>query len=386
MSNIANVTPEVLKWARTTAHIPLEIAASKLSIDVNKLISWESGTSKPTINQAKKLSKIYKRPFAMLFLREIPLDFQPLQDFRKKGSKALSTASVFIIREIQQKQAWVSELNQEDISQKRNFVGRFTIKDNPKDIANDILNELHIDPLNYKEDNPLLEWIKSAEKKGIFIARSSFLHTKMKFDPAEFLGFSIADPFAPFIFINSNDWNNSQLFTLVHELAHLWLASSGISNLSEKDDNFSSFPTIELFCNEVAANVLMPESSFKQIFDINNIPSVSNFFNVSSYAVIVRAFKLNLITSLEYKKIKNKLNKEYIEFLKIEAAKKELQKKEGNIGGPNPFLLQINKNSRLFTHVVLDAYNGGIIEPTIASSLLNVRVNKFTRLEEFLYK
>ena len=245
---------------------------------------------------------------------------------------------------------------------------------------------MHIDPLNYKEDNPLLEWIKSAEKKGIFIARSSFLHTKMKFDPAEFQGFSIADPFAPFIFINSNDWKSSQLFTLVHELAHLWLSLSGISNLSEKDYNFSSFPTIELFCNEVAANVLMPESSFKQIFDINNIPSVSNFFNVSSYAVIVRAFKLNLITSLQYKKIKNKLNKEYSEFLKIEAAKKELQKKEGNIGGPNPFLLQINKNSRLFTHVVLDAYNGGIIEPTIASSLLNVRVNKFASLEKFLYK
>ena len=105
----ANITPDVLKWARETAKMSEKEAASKVSIKVEKLQEWENGISMPTINQAQKLAKSYQRPLAILFLPEPPKDFHPLQDFRKKGSIALSTSSIFIIREIQQKQAWISE-------------------------------------------------------------------------------------------------------------------------------------------------------------------------------------------------------------------------------------------------------------------------------------
>jgi transcriptional regulator with XRE-family HTH domain len=82
------------------------------------LKEWEDGTSQPTIRQAQILAKAYKRPFALFFLPEVPRDFQPLQDFRKSGSKELTTSSVFIIREIQQKQAWISDVYSEDNEEK----------------------------------------------------------------------------------------------------------------------------------------------------------------------------------------------------------------------------------------------------------------------------
>ena len=95
MAERASITPEVLKWARKTAKISEMDAAAKVSVKVEKINEWENGESLPTVNQAIKLAKSYQRPFAMLFLPEPPLDFQPLQDFRMSGSKDISTAVTF---------------------------------------------------------------------------------------------------------------------------------------------------------------------------------------------------------------------------------------------------------------------------------------------------
>lgn len=101
MSDKANITPNVLKWARESARMTEETAAAKVLVAVAKLLEWESGDSQPTIRQAQTLAKAYKRPFALFFLPDIPRDFQSLQDFRKKNSKSLTTSSIFIIHEMQ---------------------------------------------------------------------------------------------------------------------------------------------------------------------------------------------------------------------------------------------------------------------------------------------
>ena len=230
MGDKAYITPNVLKWARESARMSEETAAAKVSVTVEKLKEWELGTSQPTIRQAQNLAKAYKRPFALFFLPDIPRDFQPLQDFRKKGSKELTTSSIFIIREIQQKQAWISDVYAEDNEEKLAFYGRFTINDKPEVVAQNILKTLNITPANYKTENPIKEWIDAAETNGIFVSRTSFIHSRLKLDSDELQGFAITDPYAPFIFVNSYDWNAPQLFTLVHELAHIWIAETGISN------------------------------------------------------------------------------------------------------------------------------------------------------------
>ena len=315
----------------------------------------------------------------------MPNDFQPLQDFRKTGSKELSTSSIFIIREIQQKQAWISDANIENNEQPVSFIGRYSIKDNPQIVAHDILNELKIDPLNYKSNNPILEWINKAESHGIFISRTSFIHSRLKLDSDEIQGFAIADAYAPFIFINSDDWNTSQLFTLVHELAHLWISETGISNEIELSvENIDKLNPIELFCNEVAANALMP-NEFMRSLDQNAFDNSREVFKnakivgVSSFALLVRALNLKIISLKTYQNLKYQADIEYRKFLKKEEERKIKQK--DNSGGPNYFLLQLNRNSRLFTQTVLDAFRGGAIEPSVASNLLNVQVNKFPKLE-----
>lgn len=312
MADKAYITPNVLKWARESARMTEEIAAGKVSVSIEKLKEWEAGINQPTIRQAQTLAKSYKRPFALFFLPEIPRDFQPLQDFRKSGSKSLTTSSIFIIREIQQKQSWIRDVYSDNQEQKLPFVGRFNIYDDPQKVANDILQTLNINPLFYKSDNPIKEWIDAAETNGIFVSRTSFIHSRLKLDSEELQGFAIADLHAPFVFVNSEDWNAPQLFTLLHELAHVWIAETGISNevepnLKQKD----KFHPVELFCNEVAANALMPKSIILD-FDASLFQSSKNIFRiakqlgVSSFALIVRALNLNIITLNTYQKLKSK--------------------------------------------------------------------------------
>lgn len=392
MADKAYITPNVLKWARESARMTEETAAAKISVTIEKLKEWEEGKNHPTIRQAQILAKAYKRPFALFFLPEVPRDFQPLQDYRKSGSGELTTSSVFIIREIQQKQAWISDVLEENQENKLPFVGRFSINDIHKEVANDILKTLKINPASYQTDNPIKEWIDAAEKNGIFVSRTSFIHSRLKLDSDELQGFAIADPFAPFVFVNSEDWNAPQLFTLVHEIAHIWIAETGISNEIEPElKNIDKFHPVELFCNEVAANALMPKEIILS-FDSDIFKKSQSVFKtarqlgVSSFALIVRALNLNIISKSVYQKLKRQADIDFADFLKREAEKKAKQKEKEKPGGPNYFLLQLNRNGRLFTQTVLDAFRGGTIEPTFASNLLNVQVNKFQKLESQLYR
>ena len=391
MADKANITPKIFRWARESARMSLEAAAKKVSVAQSKLNEWEEGISQPTIRQAEILAKAYRRPFALFFLPEVPHDFQPLQDFRSKNAKPLSTASIFIIREIQQKQAWISDVYKENNEKPLSFIGKFSIQTNPQQVAVDILQTLQINPLNYSVDNPIKEWISSAESKGIFISRTSFIHSRLKLESEELQGFAIADKHAPFVFINSDDWNAPQLFTLLHELAHIWIAKSGISNDIEPElKHKDKLHPVELFCNEVAASALMPnevmKSFEKKVFDSgSNIFTAAKKLGVSSFALLVRALNMKLIPLNNYYELKNEATIEFDAFLKREEERKAKQKGKKS-GGPDYYMLLVHKNGQLFTQVVMDAFRNGSIEPTQASSLLNTRINNFSKLEAFLYK
>lgn len=389
MADKAYITPKVLKWARETARMYEETAADKVSVPVERLKEWEGEISQPTIRQAETLAKAYRRPFALFFLPEVPRDFQPLQDYRRKTAKPLGTASIFIMRDIQQKQAWAKDVFEENNEVPLSFVGRFSLNDNPAIVANDIINTLQVYPPKYSIDSPIKEWIDKAEAKGIFISRTSFIHSRLTLDSKEIQGFAIADPYAPFVFVNSKDWNAPQLFTLIHELAHIWIAESGVSSEIEPElKHKGGLHPVELFCNEVAANVLMPVEVMRNLDAaiFNSAKEVfknSKILGVSTFAFIVRALNLQLIPLYKYRNLKNEADREFEAFLRSEEKKKAKQKKQE--GGPNPYLLRLNKNSRLFTQIVLDAFRGGLIEPTQASSLLNTQVNKFSKLEAQMY-
>ncbi len=389
MADKAYLTPKVLKWARESARIAPEPAAKRAGVSVEKMEEWESGTSQPTVRQAEELAKFYRRSFALFFLPDIPRDFQPLKDFRR-AAVPLGTASLFIIREMQQKQAWLREAFEEGGEPPLPFVGRFSLRSDPRRVAADVLATLQIAPAAYTAKSPLREWIARAEANGIFISRTSFIHSHLKLDSDELQGFAIADPFAPFVFINSDDWDAPQLFTLVHEIAHLWIAQSGVSNHTAPEFSHSvETDPVELFCNQVAANALMPESLMRQLaaaaFASNEaVFQAAQKLGVSSFAFLVRALHLQLISPEAYRRLKRAADAAFREYVRQEEARKEREKLRKEPGGPNPYLLRLNKNGRLFTQVVLDAFRGGSIAPTQASNLLNTQINKIARFEALL--
>lgn len=391
MAEKAYITPKVLRWARETARLSLDQAAKKIKgLTAERLTQWEEGTEQPTIKQAEKLAKAYRRPLAMLFLPDVPYDFTPLNDFRRSGSKELTTAAEFIIRDIRQKHSWISELQRENEEPVLPFVGRFTANDDPSVVAQDILLTLGIDPEDYTEKEPIREWMTKAEAAGIFVSRTSFIHSHLKLDSDEFQGFAIADSHAPFVFINTEDWDKAQLFTLVHELAHIWIAATGISSDIEPGRaSASNANPIERFCNSVAAHALMPDRvmaslTTSQFSDSRSITQIADRYGVSNWALLVRAHTRGLVSDAGYQSMKATLDKEFKEYLHGLAEKNK--EKERSKGGPNPYLLRLNKNGRLFTQIVLDAFRGGVIQPTLASSLLNTPVNNFSKFEAIMYR
>ena len=390
MSNLAPITPEVLKWARESARISIPSAAAKISTTEERIQQWESGERVPTISQAKKLAEYYKRPFALLFLPNIPADFMPLQDFRRAGSSELGTASLFMIREIQEKQAWLSEFNEENEMEPLPFIGMFSLNDSPAKVANDILHTLEIDPYNYNKIPPLKVWLRKVEANGIYVSRSSFIHSHLVINVEELQGFAIADTYAPFIFLNTGDWDAPTLFTLVHELAHLWINKPGISNNTLVDtENISNYHPVELFCNEVAAIALIPAAGISQIdfseIQYSEIFRYSKKWGVSTFAFLVRAYNLGLLAIDQYHSLKDEAEHNFQLYIRQEELKKAKKKELGSTG-PNYFITQLSKNGRMFTRTVLEAYKGGQVSSSVASQLLHVKVNKFSLLETLLYK
>ena len=390
MSDKVSITPVVLKWARESAKISIETAATRIGVPCAKLVEWENGFQKPTVKQAESLAKIYRRPFAIFFLPEVPTDFQQPQDFRRNDSIPLGSASTIIIREIQQKQNWLSEFYRESGERPLGYVGKYALNSDPNEVAKNILETLNINAINPSPENRLKVWIKCAEAKGIFVSRTSFIHSRLKLNADEIKGFAIADPYAPFVFVNSGDWDNSQLFTLIHELAHIWIAASGLSNYKDTDfRNFDKFHPVELFCNEVAACVLMPEAIFESMDDKifysgRTVFEFAKKFGVSSYAFILRAFNLKRITLAKYNSLKDEVDTEFKAFVLQEDQNKRKEIAKGKRAGPNYYTLLVNKNGHSFTKVVLDSYNGGRIQPTLASDLLNTKTNNFSKMVSFL--
>jgi len=391
MADKAFITPPVLKWARESARLSIEAAAAKVAVSTEKLAEWEGGQDQPTIRQAEMLAKFYRRPFALLFLPSVPRDFQPLQDFRRPSAQQLGTASIFIIREIQQKQSWLRDVYEDSGDSALPFVGRFTVNSSPQLVAEDILKTLRINPGSYTE-SPIKEWITKAEAQGIFISRTSFIHSKLKLDSNELQGFAIADKYAPFVFVNSEDWDSPQLFTLVHELVHVWIAESGLSSEIEPELRLKDkLHPIELFCNEVAANALMPNNFMKSLTQAAFHSGAEVFANakklgISSFALLVRAFNMELISPDKYRRLRKEAEDAYKEFVRKQEDIVAARKADRKPGGPNYYMLLVNKNGHLFTKVVMDAFRGGLIQPTQASRLLSTQVNHFPKLEAFLYK
>lgn len=390
MAEMAYITKSVLLWGRKSSKYSIEEVALKLKVEEDAIMKWEDESSEefPTLKQLEKLSNIYRRHLAVFYLPEPPRDFETLRDFRKnQNTKEFSKGFNFMLREIQDKQLWMREFLIDNKEPELDFIGRFGTNDNPKIIAENIIKETEID-IFVQTTNYLNYLIEKIEAKRIFVTISGNYHNRMLLDPTEFRGFAISDKLAPFIFINSADSKNAQIFTLIHELVHLWINSTGISDLNSiefnDNENQYKYDIIEVLCNRVTAEILMPEQFFRNEIEdksvtINLIDQLAKTFNVSSSAINLRLLNLNIISKNKFSDFKKITDKRYEDY-----KNKNLHKAKSK-GGPDYYLMQTRRNSNSFTHLIVGNYRSDNIGLNEASNLLNIKVNNFPKLEKYLF-
>jgi Zn-dependent peptidase ImmA (M78 family)/DNA-binding XRE family transcriptional regulator len=381
----AYITPSVLKWARQRCSLSIEQAAAKVPTSSEQLASWEHGESesKPTLRQAQKLAHILHVPFGYLFLSSPPSETVPLPDLRTVADDQRNSFSpdfLELLNDVLLKQQWIREFRETELYQHLEFVGRFTSHDSESNIASDMSRVLGINDgfrevaTNWKDF--LARLITNVENLGVLVLRSGIVkndtHRKLSVD--EFRGFVIKDELAPLVFINGNDSRAAQIFTLIHELAHLWIGQSGISNLDLGNRQLSASQNIERFCNRVAAEVLVPESSFQLEWQGNarisdNLARLIRIYRVSSLVILRRALDLGKLTWPKY-------------LVHYQEEKEKYQRREtrAESSGGNFYATLGSRNSKQLIRAVLSQTFEGRLLHRDAARLLSVKVEKLGRV------
>ena len=383
----AIVTPSLMRWAREQAGLSISEAAGKIKRHPDDIVAWEEGDDQPSIAQARKAAEVYKRPFAAFYLEEPPQDFETLQDFRRLPEtipKEFSPELSYLIRISRHRQEWARDYLLSERYETLPFVGSSSIQESAEAIALDIRKSLNVTP-EMQIDTPsryhaLRLWMDSAEQAGVFIFR------QRKVPLPEARGFVISDDIAPFIFLNSNDSKSGQLFTLVHELAHLWLGISAISNMELRGRYVDEEArNIEIICNKIAANAILDDRLFikewsrrESLSSIDeSIEYVAAHFRVSEEVVARRLLDRNMIDREYYLSLRDDYAKRWREFKDRERLK---QKKSE--GGPSYYVTSAASLGYTFTQIVVSGYLSGNISGRDASSVLNVKVNNLRQLGE----
>ena len=376
------INHEVLKWARESLNISKNEVIIKLNrktITEYNLDNWENGSELIDINTAKKLAKLYGISLAVLYMPHIPKNIQPeIRDLRQiKG--AFSKNSILLMRKLVGHYEWVREYLINENKIELDFVGMVSINDSIEHPLSIFKNMLEI-KINFSKDSEynFKKIVNELEKNNIFIsiANSYNCNHHYKVPVEEIRGFAIADKIAPFIFVNLSDSNNAKLFTLIHELTHILLGETGISNLYFNYKVIQN--NIESYCNKVASEFLMPSQIFRDLWANNNknnledkIEYISIKLPVSKLAVLVKAKTLNYINdNIIFDNLFNKFS---------EIKYNNSYKKNGF---PNPNLLIKNLNTKMFSNYVLKAYNNNNITLKDVCNLLSIKPYRFQKYIE----
>lgn len=304
----ALINPAMLRWARGRVGLDMNEAAITAGVKPEQFQRWEEGQSQPTFRQAQQVANALHTPFGYLFLNEAPADEPALPDLRTVGGAPTGKPSVNLtetVRHAMQRQDWFVEYLQEQGAQPLSFVGRFNTNSNVAQVAQDIRDVLDVDVEQGQRNWEIYyrELIEAAERAGVLVMRSGIVgnNTHRKLDVGEFRGFAISHPLAPVVFINSADAPSARLFTLVHELAHIWLGSSGISNAAPGNTRRE-----EIVCNAVAGEFLAPSGLFSELWaagphDLTaRVAELAHRFHVSRLVIIRRALDMGFVDHPTY--------------------------------------------------------------------------------------
>jgi Zn-dependent peptidase ImmA (M78 family) len=255
-----DVKPGLLRWAAERSRIEPDVLAERFP----KLQAWEMGEVQPTLKQLEDFARATHTPIGYFFLPAPPVERLPIPDFRTVAGARLQRPSPDLLDTIhlcQQRQEWYREFARTVGERPLAFAGAAAVTSDVIEAGERIRHSLGFD-LEERRRMPtwtdaLRRFIELADNAGVMVMVSGVVgsNNRRKLDPYEFRGFALADPLAPLVFVNGSDTKAAQMFTLAHELAHIWLGQSAVSDARtvEIDGN-----AIERWCNAVAAELLVP--------------------------------------------------------------------------------------------------------------------------------
>lgn len=365
-----NVAPDLLRWAVRRGGWDEETAFRRAP----KLEAWLAGSEVPTLKQLEKFAKDTHTPFGLLFLPEPPDEEVPIPDMRTIANTGVSQPSANLLDTIyqcQRRQEWYRDYALFNGFDEVPFVGSTTIQESPAVVANRIRNVLEFDLTERTSfsswEKALRQLIDRIEGVGILVMVSGIVgsNTHRKLDPNEFRGFALADPLVPLIFVNGADTKAAQIFTLVHELAHIWLGHSALSDASMAA---KSRVEEELWCNQVAAEVLVPlavlVNDFGGIVSVEELQRLAARYRVSTLVVLKRLYDAKALSWEEYLR---KYEEEKSRVMSILAARR------GDGGGGNYYYTQPLRLSRKFSRAVISSAFEGSTSYRDAYQLLGTK-------------
>lgn len=297
MSQEIDIQPNMITWAIDRAGFQLDDFTEKFP----KVLDWLNHQKKPTVKQLEDFSHRVHLPFGYLFLPEPPVEKLPIVFFRT-GRASTHRVSLNIqetVRLLKHRQDWLSEYLAEMGEEPLPFVGKFGLQNTAEEIAADIRATLKLSP-NWASVFPNWTTAKAhlaqkIEDLGIVISFNSVVENNntRKIDPNECRGFVLVDAFAPFLFVNNADSKAAQMFTMAHELAHVWTGqSAGFDSrmMLPADD------PMEQLCDRTAAELLVPSHDFRVFWEEKpQIAAAARHFKVSELVAARRALDLGLI-------------------------------------------------------------------------------------------
>jgi Zn-dependent peptidase ImmA (M78 family) len=301
MAEVA-VSERVLRWALARSNRTVGDLTGKFP----KIQEWLSGENRPSLRQVEALAKATLTPLGFFFLAEPPEDRLPIPYFRTLGDTGLRGPSPDLLdtlHAMQQRQTWMREYLIEDEQKPLPFVKSATIREQAKSIAQRMRDLLGFEAVWAARQRTWTDALGQLREKmetvGILVVTNGIVgnNTHRKLDPGEFRGFVLVDEYAPLVFVNGSDSKAAQMFTLGHELAHVFLGSSAAFDLRQLQPANN---TTEIACNQVAAEFLVPEDNLRALWkSVSSLSkpflAIARQFKVSELVAARRALDLNLI-------------------------------------------------------------------------------------------
>jgi Zn-dependent peptidase ImmA (M78 family) len=394
----ALVKPALLVWTRNRAKVRLEDAAKAAHVDVERLEAWErdDNDDAPSVAQLRLLAAKYHFPLAVFYLPEPPADFAPLRDFRRlpdADDETITPNLAFHIRSAYERRELALELYDELRNEPQPFPIKATVRDDPEKVGQAIRDFLGVDDDNQKKaarsDRSFDFWRRKMEEHDVLVFVISGPHYAVEL--REMRGFAIAKPEMPVIVVNERDYSQGgRAFTLLHELAHIILGESAISNGSAEDFKATSEELrIERFCDAVAAAALMPRGLILSLpnvaapgareWDDDELRTMARSIGVSREALLIRFVSLKRATWDFYHEQRERFREEY----RQAAEDKAKDKKPVAIKRP---VMLMSWNGRGFTRLVLRSYYDKRITLNDVSNFLGAKVKHIPALERAAFQ